>query len=153
MIYRVEEITEFEKRLLKNLEPYVEYWYSNEESGTNNNWTVHSRVKNGVHFQQLRAYKLEQIRQGFIATDFESAKSISLYLIDPSFSLKIEEENDWLKSYVTKHGEKSSLKFIAIPISDFIQKYSNNFNMLATVDFKELFNWHNITVPGITDVK
>ncbi len=152
MIYRFEKISEFDQKLLSGSEPFVEFYCAISETGYTINWTVHSRVKQGVQYKQLRTYKLEELKQGFICTNFETARQLSFYLNDPSLFPNLELEYDWLKSYVSNHPKSSLLSSIAIPISVFIEKYADDFKMLSIIDYKELFISHNIIVPNITDV-
>lgn len=143
MIYRFENIESFDKRLLRAFEPFIEYNLSKTKDGYINNWTVHSRVKSGKHYQVLRTYKFDQIRQGFICTSFDKMITLSYYLDCPSDFKTLEIEYEWLQEYVYQFEDKNLIKRICLPLSEYIKHYSSNNKMLELVNFEELFNWHD----------
>ncbi|MEX0780106.1 MAG: hypothetical protein WD491_05535 [Balneolales bacterium] len=133
MIYTFKNLDSRDQRILKYLEPFYDYSY---EPGQNLR-TVHRRVENEIHYQELRLYQLDQLRQGFICTDINEAKQLTRFLSGDN--THFNKEYPWLDKYVEEHPAKFHLTAIAIPIGEFIEEYSHDFKTLSLVNFTEVF--------------
>ncbi|MGB4775062.1 MAG: hypothetical protein WBP45_07820 [Daejeonella sp.] len=103
---------------------------------------MHSIVDN-KDIYKLRLHKFENLRQGFICTDFEEAKWLSMLIDGNDAGIKLKKENLWLENYLLEQKGNHFLNLIALPVSEYIKHYANDFEMLKLLDFGEIFSYRN----------
>ncbi len=140
MIFTFDNLKEHEYKLLKASEPFFDFNYSFNESMYS--WTQFHVIDNGINHYFLRMYTLENLKEGLICTNFIEAKELCSTVDGSYVSEQLIKENPWLPDYVVQARKNHiSLKWVSLPISDFIRHYHNNFNKLKLIDFNELFKF------------
>jgi len=141
MIFTFENLNEFNEKLVKACEPYIDFNYSFNDRMYY--WQRHHLIIDGKDIYKLRLHKTENLKQGFICTDFDEAKELSMLLDEIDFTYKIKNENLWLDEYILQQKGNAFIKNIALPVSEFIKHYANDFEMLKLLDFEEIFSYRN----------
>ncbi len=142
MIFAFENLKDFDKKLVKSCEPYIDFIYSFEESCYK--WQQFHSIVDNKDIYKLRLHKFENLRQGFICTDFEEAKWLSMLIDGNDAGMKLKKENLWLENYLLEQKENHFFNLIALPVSEYIKHYSNDFEMLKLVDFEKVFGFRKI---------
>ena len=138
MIYAFEYLSEHEKNIILGYEPFIDFEYSVDKQEYK--WSIHQRLKNDKKINSLRLFAFNQLKQGIICTDFEEAKYLSIYLTTNEDFINLQDSYKWLGKYVEQRKEKYWLTIIALPVCEYIKRYSNNFEKLQLIDFTELFS-------------
>jgi hypothetical protein len=140
MVYTFENLKEHEYNLLKASEPFFDFNYSFNESM--HSWTQFHIIDNGISHYFLRMHALENLKEGLICTNFIEAKELCSTVDGSYVSEQLIKENTWLPDYVVQARKNHiSLKWVALPVSEFIRHYHNNFKKLKLIDFNELFKF------------
>lgn len=106
-------------------------------------WQRHHLIIDGKDIYKLRLHKTENLKQGFICTDFVEVKELSMLIDENDFTYKIKNEYPWLDDYILQQKRNFFLKNIALPVKEFIKHYANDFEMLKLLDFEEIFSYRN----------
>lgn len=141
MIFAFENLKEFDEKLVKACEPYIDFNYSFKNRMYY--WQRHHLIIDGKDIYKLRLHKAENLKQGFICTDFDEAKELSMLIDQIDFTYKIKKENVWLDEYLLQQNGNHFIKNIALPVSQFIKHYANDFEMLKLLDFEEIFSYRS----------
>jgi hypothetical protein len=141
MIYAFENLKEFDEKLVKACEPYIDFSYSFTDRMYY--WQRHHLIIDGKDIYKLRLHKAENLKQGFICTDFDEAKLLSMLIEGTDTGVKLKNENLWLEDYLEEKKETTFIKTIALPVSEFIKYYANDFDMLKLLDFEEIISFRN----------
>lgn len=141
MIFAFESLSKLEKDISKAMEPYIDFEYSLSERCYY--WTKHHYIENGNDIYKLRLYSLDQLKQGLICSIFEEAKCLSMIISGDDEGVTLKNEYPWLTTYLIEHSKNSFIKNIALPVSEYIRYYYNDFKKLQLLDFEEIYSFRN----------
>ncbi|MCB9074738.1 MAG: hypothetical protein H6552_04265 [Chitinophagales bacterium] len=141
MIFAFEKLNDFENKLITAMEPFIDFSFSLNEKCCY--FQTHHLIIDGKDIYTLRLHKAENLKQGLICTDFEEAKWLSMFISGADNGIKLKEEYPWLEDYLLEQKDIHFINLIALPISEYIKYYANNFKQLRLIDFKEMFSFRN----------
>ena len=139
MIFAFENIEGFDEKLIKAREPYMDFIYSFKEACYK--WQHHHSIVDGKDIYKIRLHKAENLRQGFICTDIDEAKLLSMLIEGADDGLQLKKKYLWLENYILEQKENHFLNVIALPVSEYIKHYANNFEMLKLLDFEQILSF------------
>jgi hypothetical protein len=139
MIYTFENTEGFEMDLIKASEPYIDFIYSFKEACYM--WQQQHIILDRKDIYKIRLHKAENLRQGFICSDFEEAKSLSMLIEGHYKGLQLKKDYLWLENYILEQKENHHLNIIALPVSEYIKYYAHDFKMLKLLDFEMIFSF------------
>ncbi len=136
MIFAFEHLKELDEKLIKACEPYIDFIYSLREAC--NKWQQHHLIVDGKDVYKIRLHNAANLRQGFICTDFEEARCLSMLIEGEDAGVQLKKEYLWLENYILEQKENHFLNVIALPVSEYIKHYANDFEKLKLLDFEEI---------------
>jgi hypothetical protein len=141
MIFAFENLKEYDKKIVKAGEPYIDFIYSNKEACYK--WQQHHLIIDGKDIYKLRLHSAENLRQGFICTNFAEAKKLSMLIEGDEAGLQLKKDYMWLDNYILEQKENHFLNVVALPVSEYIKHYANDFKMLKLLDFEKILTFRN----------
>ncbi len=141
MIFAFERLSNFENKLINAIEPFIDFNYSFNEMCYY--WQRNHVIIGGKDIYTLRLHKAKNLKQGLICTDFEEAKWLSMFISGADKGENLKREYPWLEDYLSEQKDNHFINIIALPISEYIKYYANNFKQLRLIDFEQMFSFRN----------
>jgi len=132
MVWAYEYLTDKIKAEIAYLNPFMDFQYSQKKRMFSWKTYFEGFDENKREIRRIRLYHLDDLRQGFICSEFGEAMCIANYLEDPEDKENIawvKENYPWIPDYL--RGMETSpykhwLSIIAIPIATYIEYYEHS---------------------------